>query len=166
MLYTEADRSQAIAEQAKRRLIVFAPAALLLLAAIASFVWFRLQRDAGGWIWTALLTILAGGYFLFLYEVYLRPVSLYRRHVEYMLFGRLRETVGTLRSIEDTPCDQNGLDCHAVLVNTGETDDPKDNRLFYLHALKTLPGIVPGERVRLMSNDRMIAVLERYPKEN
>ena len=65
MLYTEADRSQITAERTKRRWVTILPAVVLVLAAIASFVWFRLHRDVSGWIWTGLLTVAGGAYYLF-----------------------------------------------------------------------------------------------------
>ncbi len=160
MLYTQADRDAATAERTKRLLVVLIPTVILLLLAIASFVWFRLNRDTSGWIWTALITILAGAYFIFFYGVYLRPVSLYKRHVDYMLDGRKRETVGYLRSIDAETMDHDGLDCRAVTVNVGEKNAPEDDRSFYLDALKPVPELSVGTRVRVLSNDRMVAGLE------
>jgi hypothetical protein len=160
MLYTQADRDAATAERTKRLLVVLVPTVILLLAAIASFVWFRLNRDTSGWIWTALITILGGAYFIFLYGVYLRPVSLYKRHVDYMLDGRKRETVGYLRSIDAEALDHDGLDCRSVTVNVGEKNAPEDDRSFYLDALKPVPELPVGTRVRVLSNDRMVAGLE------
>lgn len=166
MLYSEIDRAQVTAEQKKRRMVVILPSALMLALAIASFVWFRLHRDASGWIWSALITIVGGSYFLFFYEVYLRPVSLYRKHVAYMLDGRKRESVGWLKSVDRTAQDKDGLDCLSFTVNVGEKDDPADDRLFYIDALKAFPDVPIGARVQVLSNDRMTASLELAPKES
>lgn len=160
MLYSQNDREIVAAELGHRRRLVILPALALLLLAIASYVWFRLHRDEGGWIWTALLTVAAGAYFLFFYEVYLRPVQLYARHVGYMLDGRKRETVGRVKEIRREIMDREGLDCQSFTVNIGEKDDPEDDRLFYVDALKGMPDIQPGARVRVFSNDRAVAGLE------
>ncbi|HNW86303.1 MAG TPA: hypothetical protein PLP25_10405 [Candidatus Limiplasma sp.] len=165
MLYTETDRATATAEQQKRRRLVLWPTAVLFALAIATFVWFRLHRDVGGWVWTGLLTVLSGAYFLFFYEVYLRPVTLYRQHIDYMLDGRKRETVGVLTAVDKTVRDKDGIDCMSFTVNTGNADRPEDDRLFYLDALKEMPDIPIGAQVHVLSNDRMVAGLTVAPKE-
>ena len=164
MLYSEIDRTQVTAEQKKRRWLVLLPTAVMLLLVIASFVWFRLHRDAGGWVWTGLITVLGGSYFLFFYEVYLRPVSLYKKHVDYMLDGRKRETVGVLKSVDSAVTDKDGLDCVSFTVNIGEKNDPEDDRLFYVDALKGIPDMPIGSSVRVLSNDRTVASLDALPK--
>jgi hypothetical protein len=160
MFYSQTDRTQSTAELVKRRWVVYLPTALMLLAAIASFIWFRLRHDTNGWICTALITILGGAYFVFFYEVYLKPVRQYKRHVDYMLDNRKRETVGLLQSISQDAQDHNGVDCRMVTLNVGEKDAPEDERTFYLDMLKTPPDIACGTRVRVTSNDRMVAALE------
>lgn len=160
MLYSETDRTQAIAEQKRRRLWTVVPAAVLGLLAVAVFLWFRLHRNADGWVWSGLLTIAGGSYFLFFYGVYLRPVSLYKRHLDFMLDGRKRETVGILQSVDQTPRDKDGLDCIAFTINVGSSGSAEDERSFYLDALKPWPDIPLGARVRVLSNDRMTAELE------
>jgi hypothetical protein len=165
MLYSQTDRTQAITEQKKRRWLVVLPTALLLALAFASFVWFRLHHSTSGWPWTALLTVLSGAYFIFFYEVYLRPVSLYRRHVEYMLTGKKREAVGFLREVSDTPIDKDGMDCFSITINIGQNQNPDDDRLFYLDALKPMPVWPLGSYIKVSSNDRMVADLELIQKE-
>ena len=166
MLYTEADRSQATAERTKRRWIVVLPAVLLLLAAIASFVWFRLHRDVSGWIWTGLLTVAGGAYYLFFNGVYLHPVALYKKHVDYMLDGNKRETIGILKDITDEVLDHDGLDCRMITVNIGDKNASEDDRTYYLDARVSIPAqLKPGDRVHVLSNDRMVAALDPEGKE-
>ena len=165
MLYSQADRTQATEMLRRRRFVVFAPAAAMLLVAIASFVWFRLHRDVNGWWVTGLITVIGGAYALFFGDVYLKPVRLYKRHVDLMLDGRKRETVGVLVSVDPTVRDRDGLDCIAFTVNTGDRNLPEDERVFDLDALKPMPDIVPGTRLSVLSNDRMVADLRIEPKE-
>ena len=166
LLYNESDRAVATAELRKRRFRVATPAALLLILAIASFVWFRMRHDAGGWLVTGLITFFSGSFFLFFYEVYQRPVSLYKKHVDFMLDARKRETEGILHGLDREPKDKDGLDCVSFSVNIGELNAPEDDRLFYLDALKPMPDLQEGTRVRVLSSDRMVAGLEIVPKEN
>ncbi len=160
MLYSEQDRAEVAAERVRRLWIVIVPTVVLLLASVGSFVWYRLRHDTSGWIWTGLLTLAGGSYFLFFQGVYLRPVSLYKRHVAYMLDGNKRETVGVLKEISVAVADKDGLDCRTVTMNVGDKDAPEDDRTFYLDALKTPPDLPAGSRVRVLSNDRMVAALE------
>ena len=161
MLYSQSDRDEVIAKVKKRSMIVWAPAALMLLLAIAAFVIYRLRHDASGWIVSAILTILSGAYFIFFYGVYLGPMRKYKRHLDYMLDGRKRVTEGILKEIAEVMQDRDGIDCYSVLINVGEKDDPEDDRLFYLDAFKSMDGFQPGERVHIESNDRMIASVSK-----
>jgi hypothetical protein len=157
VLYAQTDRDEVMAVRKRRMLAVWAPTALLLLAAVGSFVWYRIRHDAGGWVVTGLITVLAGAYCIFFYGVSLRPVLKYKRHLDYMLDGRKRVTEGVLREIGETVQDRDGIDCYSVVLNVGTKNDPEDDRQFYLDAFKTLSGFMPGDRVALESNDRMIA---------
>ena len=157
MLYTQTDRDEVLAMRKRRMLVVWVPTALLLLLAIGSFVYFRLNHNETAWGITGMITILAGAYCIFFYGVYLRPVLKYKRHLDYMLDGRKRVTEGTLKEIGETVQDRDGIDCYSVLLNVGEKDDPEDDRQFYLDAYKSLDGFHPGDRVIVESNDRMIA---------
>ncbi len=156
-MYREADRAQVQKELQKRWLITALPAGLLAAAAIAVFVLCQIRRQEWGWIAAAAGTILAGGYFIFLHGVYLRPMMLYHVHVGYMLDGRKRETEGVLQAVSDAPAERDGLDCYALIINVGERNDPEDERLLYYDALKGKPALAPGARVRALSNDKMIA---------
>lgn len=166
MLYSQTDREQANKELSKRRWVVFFPTAIMLLIAIASFVWFRLHRDVSGWIWTSLITMLGGAYCLFFYDVYLKPVKVYKTHIDYMLDGNKRETAGVLKAIGQDVIDHEGMDCHTLTVNIGDKDAPEDDRSFYLDALKPVPALRPGSLVRVLSNNRMVADLAIVEKES
>ena len=165
MLYTQADRTQAKQVRTLRRWVVLVPTVILLILAIVIFVWFRSHRNFNGWIWSGLCSVLGGAYFIFFYEVYLRPVSLYAKHVNYMLDGRKHETIGILTHIAADAQDKDGMDCYAVTLNIGETANPEDDRLFYFDALKDIPDVPIGTRVAVQCNDRMIASILPAPEE-
>ena len=157
MLYSQADRDAAIAARRKRRLAVWLPTALVEALAIAVFVWFRLRHDETGWWASGLLTFIGGAYCIFFYGTYLWPVKKYKQHLDYMLDGRKRVTEGILREIAQDVQDHEGIDCYSVVINVGGKNDPEDDRQFYLDALKSITGFQAGDRVRVESNDRMIA---------
>ncbi len=158
-MYRQEDHAAVQAEAKKRWIVTMLPGALLWAAGIAVFVVCQSQRQDWGWIFATACTIVGGAYVLFFYGVYLKPVLLYQRHVGYMLEGRKRETRGLLREVAWDVVDKDGLDCYAMTVNVGERNDPEDERLFYVDALKGRPDIPPGSPVTVVSNDKMVAEL-------
>ena len=155
-MYAEEDRTFVRAQLRRRLLLVAIPAALLMAVAVGVFVLCQIRHQSWGWIFACTVTIFVGVCFLFLDGVYIRPMRLYARHVEYMLTGRMRETTGILTEVADAAIDKDGVDCYAVNVNVGEKGDPQDDRLLYFDALKGRPNIQPGTRVTVLSNDKMI----------
>lgn len=156
-MYTHEDMAEIERLLKKRWRAAAIPAALVLAAGIALFVVGRMNRSDTMWMATAALTVLGGGYFLFLYGVWVKPARVYRRHVDYMLSGRMRETTGVLKSFSEDVSDREGLECHAMMLNVGERDDPEDDRLFYFDALKPWPGWEAGTRLTVKSNDKLVA---------
>ena len=157
MLYSQSDRDAVLRQRKRRMLAVWIPTAILLLLSIAAFVWYRTNHDESGWIVSGLITILGGAYCIFFYGVYLRPILKYKKHLDYMLEGNKRVTEGYLKEITETVQDHDGIDCYTVLINVGEKNDPEDDRLLYLDAYKSMAGYQTGDRIRVESNDRMIA---------
>ena len=157
MLYSQADKDAAAAKVKQRALVVWIPTALLLVLSIVTFILYRINHDETGWGLSALFTILAGGYCIFFYGVYLGPMLKYKKHIFYMLEGRKSVTTGVLTDISENVLDKDGIDCYSIVINIGEKSDPEDDRLFYLDAYKSLDGFKLGDRIRIESNDRMIA---------
>lgn len=160
-MYRQEDREAAKAEAQKRWIVTVLPGGLLFLAGVIVFVLCQIRRQDWGWIFACACTILGGAYGVFFYGVYLKPVLVYKKHVNYMLDGRKRETTGLLQEVAQEVADKDGLDCYAVIVNVGERNDPEDERLFYVDALKGRPEIPLGSRVTVVSNDKMVAGLQK-----
>ena len=156
-MYTEAYYAEVRAEEKKRRLLTGIPAALLLLSGVVVFAISQAQRQAWGWKVACILTLVGGAYFLFLLGVYVQPMGTYRKYVKMMLTGRRRETVGMLTEIAAVTMDKDGLDCYRLMVNVGETGSPEDERLFYYDSLKPSLPFAAGDRVMVVSVDKMIA---------
>ena len=156
-MYTEQELSQVKETLTKRRWLVCAPCAAVLALAIAVFVYGQLTRNDSLWLVTVGLTVLGGGAFLFFYGVYLRPMRYYRQHVERMLHGVKRETMGVWKSFSDALCERDGISCHSMYINVGDSDEEQDDRLFYYDACKPQPAFAAGARVTVVSNDKMVA---------
>jgi len=159
-MYTQEDLHDISSMLRRRWRITVIPAVILAAVSIAVFVYGQLNRSDTLWKLTAFLSILGGGYFLFFYGVYVRPASIYRRHVIYMLQGRMRVTTGVFKSFSEDVSDRDGLQCHALMLNVGDKDDPEDDRLFYYDIHKPRPEMAIGDRVTVHSNDKMVARME------
>ena len=159
-MYSDQDWNEINALLKKRWLITLAPSGAALCAAIAIFVYGQLNRNDYLWMLTSALTILGGGYLLFLYGVYVRPALIYRRNLRYLLNGRKRTTTGIFKEISEDISDHDGMEVYAMLLNVGERNDPEDDRLFYYDAYKPLPSMPIGTRVTVCSNDRLVSSME------
>lgn len=156
-MYTAQEYSEVNALFKRRLAVAAVPAAVVFLAAVGIFVYGQLNRNDSLWILTTVLTILAGGWFFFLYGVYARPMRMYRIHIGYMIGDRQRETTGIYKSFAEKPCEKNGVDCYAVMLNVGDRDEGEDDRLFYYDAHKEKPSVPFGTRVTVRSNDMMVS---------
>lgn len=159
-MYSQQDWDEINTMIRKRWIVTIVPAAVTLIAAVIVFVYGQLNRSDSLWMLTSALTLLGGGYFLFIYGVSVRPARIYRKHVQYMLAGRMRTTTGVFKAFSEDISDRDGLECHAMILNVGEKDDPEDDRLFYYDAYKPRPEMAFGQRVTVRSNDKMVSAIE------
>lgn len=107
-MYTREDEDQARRLWKKRLGLALVPMIVGLAAGITLFVVGRMRRSDTLWMATAALTVLGGGAFLFLFGVWAKPALDYLRHVERMLYGRKRETVGVLTRFSPELCERDG----------------------------------------------------------
>lgn len=155
-MYTREDEDQARRLWKKRLGLALVPMIVGLAAGITLFVVGQMRRSDTLWMATAALTVLGGGAFLFLLGVWAKPALDYLHHVERMLHGRKRETVGVLTRFSPELCERDGLWCHAMMVNLGSGEE-EDDRLFYYDDEKPAPQLPIGTRVRVESNDKMVS---------
>ena len=135
-MYSQNDWNDINAMLKKRWTFTAIPTAALLLAAGIVFVYGRINRSDTIWMLTSALTLLGGGYFLFFYGVYVRPARIYRKHLNYMLHGRMRETTGVLKFISEEVKDREGLECRLdegdegreARVRRGQVQGREDHR--------------------------------------
>lgn len=159
-MYTQDDLTNVNRMLKKRWCLAAIPSALVLIGAVILFVVGQLQRSEQLWKLTSALTLLGGGYFLFFYGVSVRPALIYRKHLRYMLTGRKRTTTGIFKSFSEDVSDREGLECHAMMINIGEKDDPEDDRLFYYDVYKERPSMPLGTRITVESNDKMVCDIQ------
>ena len=90
----------------------------------------------------------------------MRPALIYRKHLRYMLTGRKRTTTGIFKSFSEDVSDRDGLECHAMMINIGDKDDPEDDRLFYYDVYKERPSMPLGTLITVESNDKMVSGIQ------
>lgn len=159
-MYSEKDWNDINALLKKRWLITLLPFGIVFTAAVVLFIYGQLNRSEYLWLLTSFLTLVSGGYFLFLFGNYLRPALIYRRNLRYLLNGRKRVTTGIFKEISEDASDHDGMEVYAMLLNVGERNDPEDDRLFYYDAYKPLPSMPIGTRVTVESNDRLVSSMK------
>ena len=148
-MYTKQDFDDLTAQLKKRRLILSLPCILLLGLIVYSLI-IRLM-----WL-TIALSILLGIILIFGITMFISPVSVYRRHVDHALYGRVRKTEGCLKEMEETPVWRDGLMLLPLIININDMKNEEDDRLFYYDGRRPLPGWDVGQRLLLTSYDKLI----------
>ena len=156
-MYSEEELTQVRKLESKRLWIAVIPAVLTLAAAIGLFVYGQHIRSDQLWMVTAALSILSGCYFFFMYGLYVRPMHMYRVHIDCMLHGRRHESTGVLKAFDEKVSLKNEVECYSLILNVGQMDDGEDDRLFYYDIHKAKPDISLGTRISIQSNDMMVA---------
>ena len=149
-MYSEEELTGLRRKIAGRRWMILVPAALLAAGAVTAAV---LRQE----LLTEILTILTGVLLIFAWDLFLRPLRCYERHMNQMLHGRLHEVEGDWAGMEDEISLVEGVPFHPVtLACTDEAGKPYE-RLLYYDAEKERPAILRGQRVRVTYSDRQIA---------
>ncbi len=154
-LYTE-EQLQALKAQIRRRLLLVGLLFLLFLALFIITLILDDHKQNRPELWTTLIVILGGGAMIFCYDLLLRPLLSYRRHMEAALHGRCHETKvvydhqnSEISVIESVP--------YQDLIFLGEADKHGDReQMFYWDTEFPSPPFVPGQEVTLRYFDRFI----------
>lgn len=154
-LYTEQDLSSLKKQLARREAVAFAVLALFVAGVIATLIMDN-HRENRPEMLTTLLVILAGISFIFLWEMLVRPLLSYQRHLEQALHGRTHEITVLFDHIgeEDSLIDRIAF---RDLYFLGEPDKHGERtRMFYWDLSRSLPSFRPGQEVTLSYFDRYI----------
>ena len=149
ILYTEQDFQDIGAQVKRRTLLIAIPAALLLAGIIVSFI-LRIR-----WLTTGLSLVLGAG-FIFCYGLLLAPVLAYRRHLDEVLHGRVRTTTGAFKEMEETAVMREGVKYYPMMLSVGDMDNPEDDRLFYYDANLPRPDWQIGDMLTVTAHDKAL----------
>ena len=149
-MYTEQDLSAIQQQQNKRWIALLIPCVVLLCVLVYSLM-IRVE-----WL-TSAVTILVGAVLLFFYEMTIKPLHCYKKHIKNCLHGRKHELDCTYHSIDADISVVDGVRYYSMTVlQPDEKGDPFE-RLLYWDAEKPFPVLQGGEKLHILYHDRMVA---------
>ena len=123
-MYTQQELDQILAQRKKRWLLLAIPEVILVACLVYSLV-IRVE-----WL-TTLISCIAGGLLIFIYDLALKPLSCYVRHLQGVLQGRTRTLEGIFKRVDMQPSMVDGVAYRGMIVSAGDPADEEDDRLFY-----------------------------------
>lgn len=153
-IYSPEDVS-AVKEQIRRRwLAVGAPCVVLLAVLIVSLV---LRVEAV----TTVSTILIGTILIFCWDMFIKPLSCYRKYLESVLYGRTHEAVLPFIALSEDVNVVDGVPCRSLTCQDVDAKGRPYERLFYFDAQKTFPAFEQGDMLRVTHHDLIVADVTR-----
>ena len=148
-MYTQESFSAADRQFKKRLAWCLTPVFILLGALIVSFT-LRIQ-------WLSVLLLITGGALLiFLWDTMLSPLKAYRKFLRDLLGGRKREYSGVFQGFENIDIVREGVYCRPFMLNVGDVQDEKDERLLYWDIQLSLPQWQEGTRLWVSTFDKSV----------
>lgn len=153
-MYTEQDY-QDISKQVQQRALIVAVPSVLLLA----FVIFSFTRR---WEYATMAsTFVLGAYLIASIGLLLNPVTSYKRHMDNVLHGRVHEMTGCFKEMEEQTVIREGVKYYPVMLNVGDMNEEKDDRLFYYDANLPRPDWKTGEMLTFTYHDKAVGNWKR-----
>ena len=153
-IYSDADYTSIVAQQRKRWLILSIPCVLLAAVLIVSLV-VRIE-----WL-TSLSTILIGILLIAGYDLFIKPLNCYARHLRHCLHGRTRECELPFIRLSENIDIVDGVRCRQLLCSDLDAKGRPYERLFYFDAEKTFPQANEGDVLHIVHHDLTVANI--YP---
>ncbi len=149
-LYQE-EEITTVTQQLKKRWGLMCLPCVLLLALVVYAVCVRNEMLAN------IATIGLGAVLIAGYDLALKPLYCYRRHLRNVLHGRVREVELPFVALSEDVNIVDGVTCRALTCTDYDAKGRPYDRLFYLDALKALPDIQQGDMVRVVHHDLTIS---------
>ncbi len=155
-LYSEADY-EAIRAQLKKRLLALGGVLAVFLAAVIWTLVLDNHKENRPEVLTTVFAVLGGFVLIFGWDMLIRPLRCYEKHLAGALHGRSHETVMEFSRRNEELSVVEGV-TYRDLIFLGEPDKHGDReRLFYWDAQLPDPPFTPGQQVTLSYYDRFIS---------
>lgn len=149
-LYHEADYTAIVAQQRKRWMILGIPCVIAALVLVVSLV-IRLE-----WL-TSAMTILIGVLLIGGYDLTIKPLHCYERHLNNCLHGRTHECELAFIRLSENIDEVDGVRFRQMLVADTDAKGRPYERLFYFDAEKTFPDVQEGDMLHIVHHDLAVA---------
>ena len=158
-LYNEETFASLKKQISKRQRLLLLAAVAVLAAVIASMI-LDDHKENRPVLLTTLLVIFGGGALIFFWDLTIKPLRSYAKHIDSALHGRSHEALAVFDrvSAEDSVID--GL-TFRDLIFLGEADRHGEReRMFYWDMELPLPDLKKGQELRLTYYDRFLTGYE------
>lgn len=149
-MYTEQDLTNIRSQIKKRWLAIIVPCAVLL----ALIIVFLIQRNE---ILTDVLTILLGVTLIAGYDLFIKPLSCYKTHLNNVLHGMTHELVAEYSSFSEDISLVDGVAYKTLTVVCYDEKNKPYDRMFYYDTEKPLPDFIPGQPLKIIYHDHELA---------
>lgn len=153
-IYSTADESALNAQLKKRWTILLIPCAILAAVLVYSLT-IRLEWLSDG------ATIAIGALLIAGYDLFIKPLNCYRRHLRNVLRGRVREAELPFVALSEDIYLVDGVSYRALTCLDYDGKGRPYDRLFYFDVLKPFPDFKEGELLRIVHHDLVVADLVR-----
>jgi len=148
-LYADQDLVELKAQLKRRWLSLLLPE----LALLALLVYTLMVRNK---TLTVLCSIAMGCLAVSMLTLWIMPVRRYLLFLQEALQGRHRELEGTFKDFEHLPVQREGLRFMPFIVNVGNPEEEKDDRLLYWDWNLPLPPWQPAQSLWISSFDKVV----------
>ncbi|MBQ9211234.1 MAG: hypothetical protein IJ153_05975 [Clostridia bacterium] len=154
-LYNEQDLA-ALRKQIKIRWFGFLAIFLIAVVALALLLISDNHKENRPELITTLVLILSGGLLIFYYDLLIRPLRAYERHMDTALHGRSHQVTVLFDHLNEESSLVEGVN-YRDLIFLGEADKHGDReRMFYWDMELPLPDFKKGQEITLTYFDRFI----------
>ncbi|MBQ9251856.1 MAG: hypothetical protein IJ188_04385 [Clostridia bacterium] len=154
-LYTEQDLT-ALRKQIKNRWFGFLAIFLVAVVVLALLLISDNHKENRPELITTLVLILSGGLLIFYYDLLIRPLRAYERHMDTALHGRSHQVTVLFDHLNEESSLVEGV-TYRDLIFLGEADKHGDReRMFYWDMELPLPEFKKGQEITLTYFDRFI----------
>lgn len=154
MLYTQKNLDAIQAQQKKRWLVVGIPAGLCFAGMIACFI-LRIE-----WA-TSLCTAVMGVLLMAGWDLFIKPLKCYERHLQAALHGRKAETTLAFASLDHDESIVDGVRYYGFMVTDYDKKGKPFECLFYYDAELPRPQFEVGDMLHITYYDKMICSVEK-----
>jgi len=151
-MYTEQELT-GIQSQQKKRWVALAVPEVVLLAGLVASLMVRQERV------TVIITLVMGVLMIAGYDLFIKPLRCYEKHLSNVLHGRIHEVECNYARTDEEISLVDGVAYHAMTFTTVDEKNKPYDLLFYYDAEKPLPNIPEGAKVKVTYHDHEVAAL-------